>query len=48
MKTIFISSKETYGSPKIHQELVSQGITLSENTVAKYMVELKLDARLIF
>jgi len=46
IKAIFKESKQTYGSPRIHQELISQGISISENTVAKYMVELKLDARL--
>jgi transposase InsO family protein len=46
IKTIFLSSKKTYGSPRVHRELISQGITISENTVAKYMVEMKLDARL--
>jgi putative transposase len=46
IKVIFKKSKETYGSPRIHQELKFQGIVVSENTVAKYMSELRLDARL--
>ncbi len=46
IKEIFKGSKSTYGSPRVHQELVSAGISISENTVAKYMGELKLDARL--
>jgi transposase InsO family protein len=43
---IFKDSKETYGSPRIYQELKSQGFSISKNTVAKYMKELGLDARL--
>ena len=43
---IFESSRETYGSPRIYHELRSRGITVSENTVAKYMRELGLNARL--
>ena len=46
IKKIFNDSKETYGSPRIYQELLSKGIPISENTVAKYMKELGLDARL--
>jgi transposase InsO family protein len=46
IKSIFKSSKETYGSPRIYQELKDEGISISENTVAKYMKELGLDARL--
>jgi len=46
IKAIFKESKQTYGSPRIHQELISQGISLCENTVAKYMSEMGLDARL--
>ena len=43
---IFLLSKKTYGSPRIYQELKDQGFSVSENTVAKYMKELGLDARL--
>lgn len=46
IKTIFESSKQTYGSPRIYSELKSQGVLISENTVAKYMQEMGLDARL--
>ena len=46
MVNIFSLSKQTYGSPRIHQELIYQGYKISENTVAKYMRELGLDARL--
>ena len=46
IKKIFENSKKTYGSPRIHQELRSKGIVISENTVAKYMREMGLDARL--
>lgn len=46
IKLIFKQSKGTYGSPRVHEELHSQGIIVSENTVAKYMSEMELDARL--
>jgi putative transposase len=46
IKEIFKTSKETYGSPRIYKELRENGIWVSENTVAKYMREMGLDARL--
>jgi len=46
IKSIFTYSKGTYGSPRVYRELISQGVSISENTVAKYMQELSLDARL--
>ena len=46
IKKIFNNSKDTYGSPRVRQELNSEGTLVSENTVAKYMRELGLDARL--
>lgn len=41
----FKESSGSYGSPRILSDLKDVGITVSENTVAKYMVELGLDAR---
>lgn len=46
IKTIFNESKKTYGSPRVYDSLKDEGISISENTVAKYMRELGLDARL--
>jgi len=46
IKEIFYLSKKTYGSPRVHKELISQGITISKTTVEKYMKEMGLDARL--
>ncbi len=43
---IFIDSKKTYGSPRVRMELVNKNIRVSENTVAKYMAKMELDARL--
>lgn len=43
IKKEFYLSKSTYGAPRIYQVLKSQGINVSENTVAKYMRELGLD-----
>jgi len=45
MVEFFEKSDETYGSPRLYDDLKEIGITVSENTVAKYMVELGLDAR---
>jgi transposase InsO family protein len=46
IKEIFEESRDTYGSPRVHAELKEQGYQVSENTVAKYMQKLGLDARL--
>jgi transposase InsO family protein len=46
VETIFRESKETYGSPRVWDALKERGYQVSLNTVAKYMVELGLDARL--
>jgi transposase InsO family protein len=46
IRKILSASKETYGSPRIHAELLEQGMQASENTVAKYMNEMGLDGRL--
>lgn len=46
IEEIFKASKSTYGSPRIFHELRSKGFSVSENTVAKYMREMGLDARL--
>lgn len=47
IREIYKNSKNTYGSPRIYQELKAQGVSISENTVAKHMRELGLDARLM-
>ncbi|MCB9027105.1 MAG: IS3 family transposase [Bdellovibrionaceae bacterium] len=46
IKKYFKISKSTYGSPRIYDDLKEAGILVSENTVAKYMKEMGLDARL--
>lgn len=46
IKRIFKNSKSSYGSPRIYKELKANGISVSENTVASYMQEMGLDARL--
>lgn len=46
IKRAFKESRESYGSPRIWKELLALGIKVSENTVAKYMSEMGLDARL--
>ena len=37
VRNVFESSKKTYGSPRICEELVSQGIVVSKSTVARVM-----------
>lgn len=46
IKKSFEGSKKTYGSPRVYKDLKALGYQVSENTVAKYMNELGLDARL--
>ena len=46
IKKIFVENHKTYGSPRVYEELKILGVHVSENTVAKYMRELGLDARL--
>lgn len=46
IRKAFYDSRGTYGSPRIYRELKAQGIVVSENTVASYMNEMGLDARL--
>ena len=45
IKKSFKRSKKTYGSPRVFDDLIEWGFKISENTVAKYMKELGLDAR---
>ena len=42
----FARSRQTYGSPRVHDDLRDLGFKVSKNTVAKYMNEMGLDARL--
>jgi transposase InsO family protein len=42
----FKRSKGTYGSPRVYEDLKSASYLVSKNTVAKYMNEMGLDARL--
>ena len=42
---LFKASRSTYGSPRIHQDLVVEGWTVSVNTVAAVMDELGLSGR---
>lgn len=46
IKESFEVSRNTYGSPRIWRDLREAGYSVSENTVAKYMAEMGLDARL--
>ena len=45
LKDAFEGSKGTYGSPRILEELKAQGYAASENSVARYMREMGLNAR---
>jgi putative transposase len=46
IKTIHDASRHTYGSPRIHAELKSQGETCSRKRVAKLMQQKKLQAKM--
>ena len=46
IKKSFDLSKGTYGSPRVYKDMVEQKLKVSENTVAKYMCEMGLNARL--
>lgn len=46
IKKSFEESDKTYGSPRVYDDLVEKGFKVSENTVAKYMREMGLNARL--
>lgn len=45
IELVFKESKQSYGSPRVTKELKERDFIVSENTVAKYMKELGLDAR---
>ena len=45
IKVLFVASGGTYGSPRIHQDLVEAGWAVSVNTVALVMAELGLRGR---
>jgi putative transposase len=40
----FHESQGTYGSPRVHDDLIEWGYTISQKTVARYMQELELRA----
>ena len=46
IRKVFADSQGTYGSPRIYRKLKAMGISVSENTIAAYMNEMGLDARL--
>lgn len=37
IRTVYQRSRKTYGSPRVHRELLAQGVACSENTIAKLM-----------
>ena len=37
IKKSFERSDKTYGSPRVYDDLIEKGYSISENTVAKYM-----------
>jgi transposase InsO family protein len=37
IKTIHKQSRKTYGSPRVHEELIAQGVSCSQNRVARLM-----------
>jgi putative transposase len=47
IQTIHDASRHTYGSPRVHAELVSQGVACCRNTVAKLMREANIAPKAI-
>jgi len=45
IKKVFEKSRNTYGSPRVHEELSKKGIAISKSTVARRMQELKISPR---
>jgi len=45
IRSAYQNSRETYGSPRVHRELLARGVACSENTVAKLMHESKLRSK---
>jgi putative transposase len=45
IKSIHSTSRETYGSPRVHATLRKDGVEISENTVAAIMRENKISAK---
>jgi transposase InsO family protein len=45
IEKIFMGSRQTYGSPRVHHELVGFGHDVGEDTVARYMRDMGLKAR---
>lgn len=41
----FHASLATYGSPRVHQDLIAWGYMVSQKTVARYMQEMKVSAK---
>jgi putative transposase len=39
VKAVFVASRETYGSPRVYQEMKAQGIKAGENRIAQIMRE---------
>jgi transposase InsO family protein len=37
ISTIHLQSRRTYGSPRVHRELIAQGVAICENSVARLM-----------
>jgi putative transposase len=42
---VFLESRRTYGSPRVHRELLSRGIACCVNSVAHWMKEAQLQAK---
>ncbi len=45
IEDIFKGSRQTYGSPRVHQILIGYGYDVGEDTVARYMREMGLKAK---
>lgn len=46
IKSVHEQSRQTYGSPRVHRELLAQGQECSENTVARIMAQNSMKSRI--
>lgn len=47
IKEVFSQKKSRYGSPRLHQELLTRGVKVSKPTVAKYMRNMGLKSKYV-
>ena len=46
IKELYVSSKAIYGSPKIHADLIAEGVLCSENRLARLMKKANIKSKI--